>query len=241
MRNLNVMRHGKKFNHLSRTSSHRKAMLANMACSLIEHKRINTTVAKAKALRVYAEPLFTKSKVDSTHSRRTVFSYLQNKKAVSELFRVIAPKISDRPGGYTRIIRTGYRLGDNAEMCIIELVDFNELYSNTKTKKNTRRSRRKTSSESNKIDISEDISQTEENVSDAPSTKEEDVSDIPSAKEENVSDAPSAKEEDVSDTPSAKEENVSDAPSAKEEDVSDTPSAKEEDALDSKEKKEGEK
>ena len=170
------MRHGKKFNHLSRTSSHRKAMLANMACSLIAHKRINTTVAKAKALRVYAEPLFTKSKVDSTHSRRTVFSYLQNKQAVSELFREIAPKIANRPGGYTRIIRTGYRLGDNAEMCIIELVDFNELYSNTKTKKNRRRSRRKTSAENSNIDNSEDSSVIEENVSDTPSSKEENVS-----------------------------------------------------------------
>ncbi|MDG1146672.1 MAG: 50S ribosomal protein L17, partial [Crocinitomicaceae bacterium] len=136
------MRHGKKFNHLGRTASHRKAMLANMACSLIEHKRINTTVAKAKALRAYAEPLLTKAKTDSTHSRRIVFSYLQSKEAVTELFREVAPKIADRPGGYTRIIRTGYRLGDNAEMCMIELVDFNELYSNEKAKKNTRRSRR---------------------------------------------------------------------------------------------------
>ena len=136
------MRHGKKFNHLSRTAPHRKAMLSNMACSLIEHKSINTTVAKAKALRVYVEPILTKSKTDSTHSRRTVFSYLQSKEAVSELFRDIAPKIADRPGGYTRIIRTGYRLGDNAEMCMIELVDFNELYSNEGKKKTTRRSRR---------------------------------------------------------------------------------------------------
>ena len=136
------MRHGKKINHLGRKTAHRKAMLSNMACSLIEHKRINTTVAKAKALRVYVEPLLTKSKTDSTHSRRTVFSYLQSKDAVTELFREIAPKIADRPGGYTRIIRTGYRLGDNAEMCMIELVDFNELYTNEGSKKTTRRSRR---------------------------------------------------------------------------------------------------
>lgn len=136
------MRHGKKFNHLGRKTAHRKAMLSNMACSLIEHKKINTTVAKAKALRGFVEPLLTKSKTDSTHSRRTVFGYLQNKEAVTELFREIAPKIADRPGGYTRIIRTGYRLGDNAEMCMIELVDFNELYSNEGTKKTTRRSRR---------------------------------------------------------------------------------------------------
>lgn len=137
------MRHGKKVNHLSRKSAHRKAMLSNMACSLIEHKRITTTVAKAKALRVYVEPLITKSKTDSTHSRRTVFSYLKNKEVVSELFRDVAPKVAERPGGYTRIIRTGYRLGDNAEMCMIELVDFNELLLNiTDAKKTTRRSRR---------------------------------------------------------------------------------------------------
>lgn len=117
-------------------------MLSNMACSLIEHKRINTTIAKAKALRVYVEPILTKSKTDSTHSRRTVFSYLQNKEALSELFREIAPKIADRPGGYTRIIRTGYRVGDNAEMCMIELVDFNDVYTNEGVKKTTRRSRR---------------------------------------------------------------------------------------------------
>jgi len=136
------MRHGKKFNHLGRKTAHRKAMLSNMACSLIEHKRINTTVAKAKALRGFVEPILTKSKTDSTHSRRSVFRYLQNKDVVNELFREVAPKIMDRQGGYTRIIRTGYRLGDNAEMCMIELVDFNELYTNESTKKTTRRSRR---------------------------------------------------------------------------------------------------
>lgn len=136
------MRHGNKVNNLGRKTAHRKAMLSNMACSLIQHKRINTTVAKAKALRGYVEPLLTKSKTDSTHSRRTVFSYLQNKEIVSELFRDVAPKIATREGGYTRIIRTGYRLGDNAEMCLIELVDFNEIYTNEKAKKTTRRSRR---------------------------------------------------------------------------------------------------
>jgi large subunit ribosomal protein L17 len=120
------MRHGKKFNHLGRTTPHRKAMLANMASSLILHKRINTTLAKAKALRVYVEPLITKSKDDSTHSRRTVFSYLQDKEAVAELFREVAVKIASRPGGYTRILKTGNRLGDNADMCMMELVDYNE-------------------------------------------------------------------------------------------------------------------
>ncbi len=120
------MRHNKKFNHLGRKSAHRKAMLANMASSLIVHKRISTTLAKAKALRMYVEPLITKSKSDTTHSRRVVFSYLQDKEAVSELFRDVSEKVADRPGGYTRILKTGNRLGDNAEMCIIELVDFNE-------------------------------------------------------------------------------------------------------------------
>ncbi|WP_343636961.1 50S ribosomal protein L17 [Fluviicola sp.] len=136
------MRHGKKHNHLGRKTAHRHAMLSNMACSLIEHKRISTTIAKAKALRVYVEPILTKSKDDSTHNRRTAFSYLKSKEAVTELFRTIAPKIADRPGGYTRIIRTGYRLGDNAEMCLIELVDFNEVYTSGEKKTTTRRSRR---------------------------------------------------------------------------------------------------
>ena len=136
------MRHGKKVNHLSRKKGHRRNLLSNMACSLIEHKSINTTLAKAKALRVYVEPLLTKSKTDSTHSRRTVFSYLQDKDVVTELFRDVAPKIATRNGGYTRIIRTGYRLGDNAEMCLIELVDFNEVYTKEDSTKTTRRSRR---------------------------------------------------------------------------------------------------
>ena len=138
------MRHGKKFNHLGRTASHRKAMLSNMASSLITHKRINTTVAKAKELKKFVEPLVTRSKVDSTHNRRMVFSYLQDKVAVTELFREVAVKVGDRPGGYTRIIKTGNRLGDNAEMCMIELVDFNDIYGNEKkeVKKTTRRSKK---------------------------------------------------------------------------------------------------
>jgi large subunit ribosomal protein L17 len=120
------MRHSRVINHLGRTSSHRKSMLANMAASLILHKRINTTLAKAKALRTYVEPLITKSKEDSTHSRRIVFSYLKDKTAVAELFRDVSPKIGDRPGGYTRILKTGHRIGDNADMCMMELVDYNE-------------------------------------------------------------------------------------------------------------------
>jgi large subunit ribosomal protein L17 len=140
------MRHGKKFNHLSRQTSHRKAMLANMACSLIEHKRINTTVAKAKALKQFFEPLVTKSKEDTTHNRRTVFAYLRSKYAVTELFREVAAKVGDRPGGYTRIIKLGNRLGDNADMAMIELVDFNTIYGAAKKevkKATTRRSKGK--------------------------------------------------------------------------------------------------
>lgn len=134
------MRHGKKIMHLGRKSAHRKSMLANMACSLIEHKRINTTLTKAKALKQYIEPVITKSKTDSTHHRRLAFRQLRNKYAVSELFRDIAQKVGDRPGGYTRIIKLGNRLGDNAEMALIELVDFNELYvREQKEKKKTRR------------------------------------------------------------------------------------------------------
>ncbi|WP_430928783.1 50S ribosomal protein L17 [Polaribacter marinivivus] len=138
------MRHGKKHNHLGRKTAHRKAMLANMACSLIEHKRINTTVAKAKALRTFVEPLITKSKSDTTHNRRIVFSYLRNKYAVTELFREVSVKVADRPGGYVRIIKLGNRQGDNAPMAMIELVDYNELYDpkGNKAKKSTRRSRR---------------------------------------------------------------------------------------------------
>ena len=138
------MRHGKKNNHLGRKTAHRKAMLANMACSLIEHKRINTTVAKAKALKQFVEPLVTKSKEDTTHNRRIVFARLRQKDAVTALFRDVAVKVGDRPGGYTRIIKLGNRLGDNADMALIELVDYNETYNVGKAtkKKSTRRSRR---------------------------------------------------------------------------------------------------
>ena len=141
------MRHNKAINHLGRKSGHRKALLANMATSLIQHKRIVTTVAKAKALQVYVEPLITKSKDDSTNSRRVVFSYLKNKEAVTELFRTIAPKIADRPGGYTRVLKTGFRHGDGGDMALIELVDFNEAAlasaAPKAAKKTTRRSSKK--------------------------------------------------------------------------------------------------
>ena len=143
------MRHNKKFNQLGRTASHRNAMLSNMACSLIKHKRITTTVAKAKALKKFVEPLITKSKEDTTNSRRVVFSNLQDKFAVTELFKEISVKVADRPGGYTRIIKTGHRLGDNAEMCFIELVDYNENMAKTAAKKatRTRRSKKSTATE----------------------------------------------------------------------------------------------
>lgn len=158
------MRHGKKVNHLGRKAAHRKAMLANMACSLIEHKRINTTVAKAKALKQFVEPLITKSKVENnqtvekgTHNRRTVFKSLRDKNAITELFGTVAEKVGDRPGGYTRIIKLGNRLGDNADMALIELVDFNELYNAGKpvAKKTTRRSRRGKKAETAPVAVTE--------------------------------------------------------------------------------------
>ncbi|WP_457616736.1 50S ribosomal protein L17 [Lutibacter sp.] len=143
------MRHGKKFNHLGRKTAHRKAMLANMACSLIEHKRINTTVAKAKALRQFVEPLITKSKNDTTHNRRVIFSYLKSKYAVTELFKEVSVKVADRPGGYVRIIKLGNRQGDNAPMAMVELVDYNEIYNpnGKKKKKSTRRGKSKKTTE----------------------------------------------------------------------------------------------
>jgi len=143
------MRHGKKFNHLGRQTAHRKAMLANMACSLIEHKRINTTLAKAKAIRQFVEPLITKSKNDTTHNRRVVFSYLRNKYAVTELFKEVSVKVADRPGGYLRIIKLGNRLGDNASMAMVELVDYNDVYNpnSKKKKKTTRRGKTKKTEE----------------------------------------------------------------------------------------------
>lgn len=202
------MRHGKKINHLSRKTAHRSAMLANMACSLIEHKRINTTLAKAKALRKYVEPLITKSKDDTTHNRRVVFSYLKDKKASSTLFRDVAPKISDRPGGYTRIIKLNNRLGDNAEMAMIELVDFNELLTKdqAKKKKTRRRGGKKTASaapvsapapiedaeiietdEVEVIDESKDAETSEESVNEAKAEKKEKENDSSEEKEDDAS------------------------------------------------------
>lgn len=171
------MRHGKTHNHLGRTSTHRQALLSNLASSLIMHKRINTTVAKAKELRKYVEPLLTKAKTDSTHSRRTVFSYLQDKFAVTELFREVAGKIADRPGGYTRIIKTGNRTGDAAEMCMIELVDFNLIYQKEKapakkTKTTRRRGGKKTKSAETTVVAPETPAASSETTTDVKPAKE---------------------------------------------------------------------
>ena len=188
------MRHGKKFQHLGRKRGHRKYMLANMACSLIEHKSINTTLTKAKALKLFIEPIITKSKNDSTHSRRIVFSYLRNKYAVTELFREISVKIGDRPGGYTRIIKLGNRLGDNADMAMIELVDYNSTYTSSKPDSRKRRRRRKKKSngsisetiDSKQAPVAEEVPVAEE----APAAEEVPVIEEPPAVEE----VPSAEE-----------------------------------------------
>lgn len=204
------MRHGKKLNSLSRKSAHRKAMLANMACSLIQHKRIETTVAKAKALRVYIEPLLTKSKTDSTHSRRTVFKYLQNKDAVTEMFREVSPKIADRPGGYTRIIRLGNRLGDNAEMCMIELVDFNELMTKEPKEKKTRRSRRGGGAKAKTQDAAENTE-----TAAKEETPKKEAKEAPKAEKKEA--APKAEKKEAA--PKAEKKEA--APKAKKEDKSD--------------------
>ncbi len=186
------MRHAKKINHLGRTNTHRKAMLSNMASSLIMHKRITTTIAKAKALRVYVEPLITRSKQDTTHSRRVVFDYLQDKNAVSELFRDVSPKIMDRPGGYTRILKTGFRKGDAAEMCIIELVDYNQNMLTTKEAKGkpaTRRSRRSGGKKAGEV-----VATTVEAVK-PEATKTEKVKTEEAPKVEEVKKAPEAEAE----------------------------------------------
>lgn len=211
------MRHGKKFNHLSRKTGHRKAMLGNMASSLIMHKRINTTVAKAKALRQFVEPLISKSKADSTHSRRIVFRNLQDKSAVSELFNEVAPKVAERNGGYTRIIKTGTRLGDNAEMCMIELVDFNELIL-TESKPKKKRTRRSKSSSS-------DAPKTESKKEEAPKTeaKADDKKEAPKA-EEKKKEAPKAeakaddKKDDAPKAEAKKEEKEAETPKAEKKD-----------------------
>jgi len=208
------MRHKKSFNHLGRKSAHRKAMLSNMACSLIRHKRIETTTAKAKALKRYIEPLITRSKDDSTHARRVVFSYLQDKEAVSELFRDVAAKVGDRPGGYTRIIKLGNRLGDNADMCIIELVDFNEnlLAEKAAAKKSSSRRRRgakKKTEESAAVEATTEVEEaveaveaSEESAEVAEAVVEEPVDEAPAEEPvaEAASEEPSAEEPKAEDT-----------------------------------------
>lgn len=187
------MRHGKKINHLGRTDSHRKAMLSNMASSLIEHKRITTTLAKAKALRMYVEPILTKSKNDTTHSRRTVFALLQNKEVLTTLFREVAEKIATRPGGYTRIIKLGNRLGDNASMAIIELVDFNETY-NAEAKVEKKSTRRR-GSKAKKADSVAVEANEEVEAEDAVVVEEEKVEEAPvEAKAEKTTSAPETEE-----------------------------------------------
>ena len=209
------MRHGKKFNHLGRKTAHRGAMLSNMASSLIMHKRINTTVAKAKALRKYIEPILTKSKTDDTHSRRVVFSYLQDKESVTELFNTVAGKIANRPGGYTRIIKTGARLGDNAEMCMMELVDFNELLVSEETagKAKTRRSRRggkaKAKADTPEV-VAEEAEVVEESSAEGEVVEESvEVADEPSEEVEaaaETTDESEAKEDNADEDASAEEE-----------------------------------
>ncbi len=212
------MRHGKKFNHLGRKTAHRSAMLSNMASSLIMHKRINTTVAKAKALRKYIDPILTKSKTDDTHSRRVVFSYLQDKESVSELFNTVAEKIANRPGGYTRILRTGSRLGDNAEMCVMELVDFNELLLSEEGagKAKTRRSRRGGKSKSAEASAKVEEAAVVEEVAAEEVEAQEEVVEEAAAEEAPVEEA-GAKETPAEEVePEVQEEPAAEAPAEEE-------------------------
>ena len=203
------MRHGKKVNHLGRTSSHRRAMLSNMASSLIMSKKISTTVAKAKALRKYVEPLITKAKKDETHSRREVFSYLQNKVAVTELFREISAKVGDRPGGYTRILRTGFRMGDAAEMCIIELVDFNENYSQNKGNKKAKAKATRRGGGAKKVTPAKTEEHSEEVISVEETVEETPVQEVEAHEEVAVEEvAVETVEEPVEETPAQPVEEV---------------------------------
>lgn len=203
------MRHNKSINHLGRTSAHRKAMLSNMSSSLILHKRITTTVAKAKALKKYVEPLITKAKNDTTHNRRVVFSYLEDKNAVSELFREVVVKVGDRPGGYTRILRTGSRLGDNAEMCIIELVDYNEAMLEAKeAKSKTSRRSRRTKSTTPAAETKTSKKEVEKVVDDAVVDAKDVVEDATVVVENNVDEVVEAVEETVEQVVDVVEETV---------------------------------
>jgi large subunit ribosomal protein L17 len=214
------MRHGKKVNHLSRTDSHRRAMLANMASSLILHKRITTTLAKAKALRVYVEPIITKSKDDTTHSRRTVFSYLQNKEVVSILFRDVAAKVASRPGGYTRILKMGNRLGDNASMALIELVDYNEVYTSGDAAAAEKKSTRRRGSKAKKADAPAAAkapkAEAAPEVEEAVVVEEAPVAEAPVAE---VEAAPVAETVEVAEEAPAAEEAAPEAPAAEGDDT----------------------
>ena len=193
------MRHGKKVAHLGRTNTHRKAMLANMASSLIEHKRINTTVAKAKALKQFVEPLVTRSKEDTTHNRRVVFRALRNKYAVTELFRIVSEKVGDRPGGYTRIIKLGNRLGDNADMALIEMVDFNEVYETDKPKK--KKSRRRGAKKVAPAEVEAEV------VADAPVAEEAAPEAAAEAPDAEAAPAEESNAEEADEASSSEEEN----------------------------------
>ncbi len=218
------MRHGKKVHKLGRTASHRKALMANMASQLLMHKRINTTLAKAKALRVFIEPLMTKAKSDTTHNRRTVFSYVRDKHALKELFGDIAIKIADRPGGYTRIIRTGHRLGDAAEMAMIELVDYNDVYTNDSksgSDKKTRRSRRGGKKSTGAADAPKADKAADADVAAAPEKAAEAIADV----DKNVAkEAAKNVEEAVAETTQAVEETATEAAEAAEDAVAEVTS-----------------
>ena len=236
------MRHGKKFNHLGRKAAHRKAMLANMACSLIEHKRIQTTVPKAKALRKYVEPLITKSKNDTTHSRRTVFSYLKQKEAITELFGDVAAKVANREGGYTRILKTGNRLGDNAEMCIIELVDYNETYSTDKPKKKVKSTRRSSAKKAAEV-VLETADVEESVVEEVPAAEEAKAEEETPSLEAVAEEVKEDKVEEVSAAEEAKAEEETPSLEAvteevKEEKAEEETAAKEEDAEEDEQKSE---
>ena len=249
------MRHGKKFNHLGRKAAHRKAMLANMACSLIEYKRIKTTLSKAKALRLYVEPLITKSKNDTTHSRRTVFSYLKQKEVVTELFGDVASKVAERPGGYTRILKLGNRLGDNAQMAFIELVDYNETYTTDKPmkKKTRRRGGSKTNIEESTetitdvveeevVEVTEDVK--EERSKEVASEEVEVVIETEEPAEEKTQEVASEEVEVVTETEESAEETTQEVASEEIEAVTETEESveetKEEESNDSSEEEKSE-
>ena len=235
------MRHGKKFPHLGRKKGHRNYMLANMACSLIEHKSINTTLTKAKALKMYIEPIITKSKNDSTHNRRIAFRYLRNKYAVTELFRDISVKVGDRPGGYTRVIKLGNRLGDNAEMALIELVDYNQSYTTDKPDSKKRRRRRRKGSENKIIEEApavEEAPAEETPDEETPAEETPAVEEAPVTEEAPAEETPAVEEAPAEETPAVEEAPVTEEAPAEETPAEEAPAAeKNDDNNDNEEKK----